>query len=229
MSAAAQLPLDLAWRPAMGASDFLAAPSNAVALAWIDRWPAWPHPALVLHGPPGAGKTHLIQVWRARGGAQLVSGAGLAPEDVPGLVGTGWAVAVDDADAVAARPARERALFHLLNLARERGASVLLAARRAPSRWGVALPDLASRLNAAPAAALEPPDDALLGALLFKLFADRGLAVGGDVVSYLLARMERSADAARRLVAAIDREALAAGRPVTLPLARAALGRMTED
>jgi len=228
-SAAAQIPLDLPFRPAMGAADFLVDRSNADAVAWIDRWPAWPLPVLVVHGPPASGKTHLVQVWRARSHGRLISGAALTVEGVPDLLGTDWAVAVDDAEAVAGHPSRERALLHLYNFVQERGASLLLAARRPASRWGVGLPDLASRLNAANSAGMERPGDALLTALLAKLCADRRLAVDDDVLAFLVTRMERSADCARRIVKALDRESLAARRPVTMALARAVMRQFEED
>ncbi|HZH28509.1 MAG TPA: DnaA/Hda family protein [Azospirillaceae bacterium] len=228
MTAHPQIPLDLFWRPAMGAEDFLVAPSNRSAVAWIDRWPDWPAPALVVHGPPGCGKSHLLQVWRTRSAAALVRGRDLTVEGVPTLLDAP-AVAVDDAREAAGDPARERAFFHLYNLARERGAKILLAADAPPARWGVSLPDLASRLNAAPSVAVEPPDDALLAALMVKLAADRHLGLPEETLGFLLPRVERSFDFARRLVAALDRASLAARRPATVPLARSVLAGMLEE
>jgi DnaA regulatory inactivator Hda len=225
MSASTQLPLDLGNRPAMGADDFLVAPSNRDAVAWLDAWPNWPGPALVVHGPAGCGKTHLVQVWRERTGAPLVAGADLTAEAVPALLAAAGTVAVDDAEGVAGQPEAERALFHLYNLARETRGWLLLTTKAPPAQWPLDLPDLRSRLLAAPSVAVLPPDDALLAAVLVKLFADRQLRVGTEIVDYLSARMERSFDAARSLVASIDAEALAARRPVTLRLARDVLAR----
>ena len=216
-----QLPLDLPHRPAMAADDFLVAESNRAAVAWLDRWPNWPAPALAIHGPAGCGKSHLAQVWRARTGAPLVRPADLDIATLPGLLPAAVpAVVIDDALGVAGDPVRERALFHLYNLARDAGGHLLLAATTAPSQWGLTLPDLRSRLNAAPAVALGPPDDALLAAVLVKLFADRQIRIGTEVVEYLVVHMERSFDAARTLVARIDAAALAARRRITVPLAR---------
>ncbi|HYD69389.1 HdaA/DnaA family protein [Azospirillum sp.] len=228
MTDAAQLPLDLAFRPAMGGQDFLVAPSNQDAIAWLDRWPAWPAPALTIHGPAGCGKTHLAHVWRARSGAPLVTAEQLPAADLPALLARTRAVAVDDADKVAGKAEREEALFHLYNLARDAGGTLLLLARKAPSRWRVRLPDLRSRIKGAPAVGVAPPDDALLAAVLVKLFADRQLMPGQEVVAYLLARMERSLDAARRIVAAIDRASLAAHRRITVPLVRGVLNDIGE-
>ncbi|HYH38446.1 MAG TPA: DnaA/Hda family protein [Azospirillum sp.] len=226
MTAPAQLPLDLGFRPAMGGEDFLVAPSNGDAVAWLDRWPAWPAPALTVWGPPGCGKTHLGQVWRARSRAPQVTGTALEDADLPALIDAARAVVVDDADAVAGKPGREKALFHLYNLARDCGGHLLLLARKAPARWRVKLPDLRSRLKGAPAVGVEAPDEALLAAVLVKLFSDRQLIPSQEVIGYLLARMERSLDAARRVVAAIDRASLAKQRPVTVPLVRGVLAEM---
>ncbi|HYG85862.1 MAG TPA: DnaA/Hda family protein [Azospirillum sp.] len=228
MNAPAQLPLDLGFRPAMGGDDFLVAPSNADAVAWLDRWPAWPAPALTIWGPPGCGKTHLSQVWRARSRAVVVNGVALAQADLPGLMDAAHAVVVEEADLVAGNPGREEALFHLYNLARDAGGHLLLLARKAPSRWRVKLPDLRSRLKGAPAVGVDAPDEALLAAVLVKLFSDRQLMPSQEVIGYLLMRMERSLDAARRVVAAVDRASLAKQRPVTVPLVRGVLSEMAE-
>ncbi|WP_323378440.1 HdaA/DnaA family protein [Skermanella mucosa] len=221
----AQLPLDLGHRPAMGADDFLVAPSNEAAVAWLDLWPNWPAPALVIFGPAGCGKTHLAQVWRARTQAPRVEPGDLRIETLPRLLSEAAAVVIDNADRGTGDARAERALFHLYNLARETGGHLLLTSESAPARWGINLPDLRSRLMAAPAVAVGAPDDALLAAILVKLFADRQLRVGHDVIRFLVTHMERSFDAARRLVADLDAAALAARRRITVPLARRVLAR----
>ncbi len=224
MTGTAQLPLELALRPAQGREDFLVAPSNEVAVAWIDRWPDWPGPALALYGPAGCGKTHLCQVWRAASGAVEIDARALARAEPPELLGAARACVLDDTDALLdGGGACEERLLHLFNSVIERGGHLLLAAPAAPARWPRGLPDLSSRLAALPAVRREAPDDALMAALLVKLFADRQLRVGEEVLRYLLARMERSFAAARALVAALDRKSLAEGRAVTVPLAQRVL------
>jgi chromosomal replication initiation ATPase DnaA len=213
-----QLPLDLGHRPALGRADFLVAPSNAEAVAWLDRWPLWPAPALALYGPKGSGKTHLAHVFAARAGARFIDPATLATERVPTLLGEARAAIVDDA-AAAAEP-----LLHLYNVLAEQQGHLLLVAREPPAHWAIALPDLRSRLLACPAVALSPPDEALIGALLVKLFADRQLVVGDDIVTYLTLRLERSFDAVLQAVATLDQAALAERRRITVPLARRVLG-----
>jgi DnaA regulatory inactivator Hda len=215
-----QLPLDLGFRPALGRADFLIAPCNAAAVAWIDRWPEWPAPALALWGPAGSGKTHLLEVWRARSQATAIMPRALSSTALPDLLGGARAVAIDDAHS-----ADEEALLHLYNMLAERQGHLLLAARDPPARWTIRLADLRSRLLAAPAVAVEAPDDALLGAVLVKLFADRQLRIGEDVIAYLLPRIERSFAAAQDIVAALDHAALAGQRAVTVPLARDIVNR----
>jgi chromosomal replication initiation ATPase DnaA len=211
MSPARQLVLDLSRRPALGRDDFLVTPANRAAVAMIDRWPDWPAPAVLLIGPPGCGKTHLIEVWRTRSGASVAAAGDLREAAVPELVAAG-ALALEDAPG---RWLDEKALFHVLNLARDRGATVLITAMAEPRTWGIGLKDLASRLQALPVARLEAPDDSLLRGVLVKLFADRQLAVEEAVISYLVVRMPRSLAAARALVADIDRRALEEKAEVT--------------
>jgi len=214
MHAPRQLALALPHAESFAREDFLTGAPNEAALAMIERWPDWPDRALALVGPEGAGKSHLAAIWAETAGARRVSARALGQTDLIGALATG-ALVIEDA------PARldERALFHLLNLIREEEACLLITARAAPARWGVALPDLASRLRAVPAVALSAPDDALLRAVLVKLFADRQLGVDSSLVSYLVTRIERSFAAARAAVETLDREALRMQRPVTRALA----------
>jgi chromosomal replication initiation ATPase DnaA len=219
-----QLVLPLPHRAALEREDFLVAPANQDAVAWIDRWPRWPAPGLVLHGPPASGKSHLAQVWRARSAAALVAGVALDAAAVPGLLGKGRPVVVD-----AARAVPEAPLLHLYNGLAEAGRHVLLLAGAPPARWGIGLADLASRLNALPAIAIGPPDDLLIRAVLIKLFADRQLQPGGALIEFVAMRIERSFAAAAQAVAALDRASLAEGRPLTLGLARRVLPGLGDE
>jgi chromosomal replication initiation ATPase DnaA len=218
-----QLAIDLPYRPALGRADFLVSGSNAGALGWIERWPEWPGFALVLHGPAGSGKSHLAELWRERSGGVRIAGDALTRSD-PSDLAKRRAVAVDDAER-----APERALLHLYNCCKEGGASLLVIARAAPASWPVALPDLASRLRAAPAVAISPPDDTLLAAVLVKHFADRQVRVAPAIIGFLVRRIERSFAAAGAIAERLDRLALGAGRPITVALARRALAETVDQ
>jgi chromosomal replication initiation ATPase DnaA len=210
-----QLVLALDHAESFAREDFLAGPPNAAALALIDRWPDWPAPVMALAGPEGSGKTHLASIWAEASGARVLSAKLLGQTDLPGALATG-ALVVEDLEP---EGLDERALFHLLNLAREQDAFVLLTARTAPAGFAVVIRDLASRLRSIPAVTLAPPDDALLRSLIVKLAADRQLAVDEALVNFLVHRIERSFAAARAAVALIDREAMRLHRPATRALA----------
>jgi chromosomal replication initiation ATPase DnaA len=211
-----QLTLNLPRRTAWGRSDFLVSDSNAAALGLIDRWPDWPPGALVLHGPAGCGKTHLVHLWCERASAIALAGECLDEEMVARLITAGrHRVAVDDADR-----ACERALLHLHNSCLEARGSILIAAPQPAGAWSIELEDLRSRLRAALAVAVQPADDALLGAVLVKHFADRQLRVAPEVIAYLLQRMERSFATAAEIAARLDQASLWEKCPVSVPLAR---------
>jgi chromosomal replication initiation ATPase DnaA len=210
-----QQALDLPVEPRYGRADFLVSDSNRAAFEWIERWPHWPTPALVLCGPSGSGKTHLAHLWCERSGAALIAGKTVTPEELGLLSG---AIAIDNAE-----QASERPLLHAYNLCLERGGTLVLTMGAPPAAQPIALADLRSRLRALLVAEIAPPDDELLAAVLLKQFADRQLRVAPGVVAYLVPRMERSFASASSLAAELDRRALAAGRPVTIKLARAVL------
>jgi chromosomal replication initiation ATPase DnaA len=220
-----QLVFDLAHRQALGAEDFLVSSSNGAAVEMIDRWPQWPHPASLVAGPQGSGKSHLANVWRLRSGGGIVSAADLDDATVAGLA-DGAAIVVEDLDRGIGD---EKALFHLLNRARESKLSVLLTSRLPPGEQEFIVPDLRSRLRALPVVEVQPPDEVLLKAVLVKLFDDRQLSVEPQVIDYLNVRMERSMAEASRVVAAVDRLALATHRKVTRPLAAEALASLGES
>lgn len=214
---AEQLSFDLPRKEARGRGDFFVSPANALAVALIDAPADWPGGKLVLSGPAASGKTHLAQVWAGQTGAASVAAADLPGLSVPDLAR--GPVAVEDVPRIAGHAAAEAALFHLHNLVLAEGHALLLTGRRPPEFWGLVLPDLHSRIAGAQHAALAPPDDALLAAVLAKLFADRQVAPRPDVIPYLVRRIDRSFAAAGQIVERLDRAALAGAREVTRALA----------
>ena len=210
-----QLAFALPHAESLTRDNFLEGPANAAGLALIDAWPEWPSRTMLLAGPEGSGKSHLAAIWAEAAGARSTTAHALTAANVPAALATG-ALVVEDL-----RPADldERALFHLLNLAREDQAYVLITARVPPASFEIELRDLRSRLRALPVVSLQEPDDQLFRALIVKFCADRQLAVDEAVVGYLATRIERSYAAVRQAVELLDREALSLGRPVTRALA----------
>lgn len=215
-----QLPLVLPHEAALGRDDYLVGKSNQAAFELLECWPEWPAPVVILAGPVGSGKTHLVEAFHAETGAAVIEASELTSETVSDLV-SHEAVVIEDAHA----GVDETALFHLLNAARQAGVNVLITSRTWPVAWGIKLPDLMSRLRAAAPIEIEEPDDDLLRRVLVKLFADRQIAVDLGVVDYLVVRMERSLGVAMKVVDAVDRESLADRAKITKPLA----GRVLEN
>jgi len=215
-----QLPLDLPHEAALSREDYLVGGSNRAAFELLERWPDWPSPVVVLAGPVGAGKTHLVEAFRDETGAAVISAPDLGEASVETLVAAPACV-IEDAHL----GVDNTVLFHLLNAARQAGRTVLITSRTWPASWRITLPDLQSRLRAATPVEILEPDDDLLRRVLVKLFADRQISVDQGVVDYLVVRMERSLEVALRAVEAIDQEALAGRVRITKPLA----GRVLEN
>jgi chromosomal replication initiation ATPase DnaA len=210
-----QLALDLPHETSFAREDFLQGSSNAAALAVVESWPDWPARTVALVGPEGSGKSHLAAIWANLSGARFLSARALGITHLPAALATN-ALVVED---LGAEQLEERALFHLLNLAREYEAHVLITTRIAPAECRTSLADLASRLRALPIVRLAPPDDTLMRAVLVKLFADRQLQVDESLVGYLTTHLERSFAAARAAVDTLDREGLRRKRRLTRALA----------
>ncbi len=209
-----QLAFDLPHRTALGAEDFLVSDCNRAAVRLIDAWPGWQDNVQLLVGPAASGKTHLVRVWQALSGAPSLRPADLDIGAIDAM-GEGAPLAVEDADRLAYD---EKALFHLINLAREKRLFVLLTARAMPGGWSVALPDLASRLAGLPVVEIGAPDEALLRTVMLKQFTDRQLDIDPKLLEYLAIRVDRSLQAASAAVEAVDRAALASGRKITRKL-----------
>jgi hypothetical protein len=210
-----QLPLDLPIETRLEVEDFVISSSNEVAYQFIGKWPVWPDRVLLLTGPEASGKSHLAAVWASKSRAWIEKASDIKLDRVPHLVSSG-ALVMEDCDRSGLD---EHALFHLINAARERGTYLLLTARTGPNEWGLQTKDLLSRLRLAPEVKIDGPDDALLKAVLFKLFIDRQLVIDTTIITFIQSRIERSIAAARDFVERLDREGLARGKPITRALA----------
>jgi chromosomal replication initiation ATPase DnaA len=204
----------------MGADDFLVTASNQDAVAWIEKWPDWPAPGLVLSGEPGSGKSHLLNLWLGKSQGRLVSVDELTAQNSRTLTESTIHIAIDDADGIVGNAEAEESLFHLYNHLKTAKGSLFLTMTTAVGQAGFALPDLRSRLLALPAITLGAPDDALVAALLVKQFRDRQIALDAGVISYVTAHAARDAASIRDLVERLDCASLAEGRKITIALAR---------
>ncbi len=223
-----QLPLGFPPRHRFDAASYVIGAANRAAHAWVMRWPDWPAHGLLLHGPRGAGKSHLAALWAERSGAgTVVTAAGLEAA-LSHAVNAATRLVVEDIDALIGSAAAERRMFHLWNATAEKGGSLLLTASGPAAAMPIALPDLASRLRALPSVGLPPPDDDLIAALLAKQLADRGLPLPDAVLGYLLPRIERAYEAIADLVAALDRDATIRRQGLTVPLVSQCLNRRTD-
>ncbi len=222
---ARQLTLELPLAPGFGPEDFFVSGSNETAYAAIEGWPAWPDPVLILVGPPGSGKSHLGAIWAAKAGAKIIAAATLGGADAEALANSG-PLLIENLEALGGAEAQ---LFHLVNLMRECGAPLVLTAKRPPGAWGLEIADLVSRLRLAPCVEIDAPDDALMRAVLVKLLIDRQLVADVRIVDYAALRLERSLDAARRFVAALDREALSRQGRITRQMAADILDSLSSD
>ena len=210
-----QLVLALDHAESFAREDFLIGPSNIAALTLIERWPDWPDRIVALIGPEGCGKSHLAAIWAEATGARVLTARLLEERGLPTALATGALVLED----LAFAGLDELALFHLVNLAREQGAYMLITSRSPLTTFPVAIHDLASRMRAIPSVSLAAPDDSLLRSLIVKLAADRQLTVDDALVNYVANRIERSFVGARTAVARLDEEAMRQHRPITRALA----------
>lgn len=226
---AEQIPFTLPHRAAHGREDFMIGPSNASAVDWIDRWPNWPTPFLIVNGPAASGKTHLAAVWREQSAAQTVKPDMLAEHSADHIAVLGDHLLIDNVDPWLGTREAEETLFHLYNMFKEEKRSILLTTRAAAAHIHFVIADLASRMRGAPCATIMSPDDTLLRNIIIKLFGDRQLSIGDDVLKYLIPRMERSFVAARDIVSKSDSLALSQKRSISIPVIRDVLIAMQDS
>jgi DnaA regulatory inactivator Hda len=215
-----QIPMEFAFRSALGREDFLVTEQNKAAITWIDNWPNWPDPFLLVVGPKGAGKSHLAQVWAKNSNAIILQSSDLQDLDINALTQlASQNIILEDIDAQTA----EQPFFHLYNLVKENARFLLMTSRQNTRDWDIQLPDLKSRLGAIQIAKIGQPDDGLFAAILVKLFTDRQITVAPDVIQYLIMRLERSFSSALETVTMIDSLSLSEKKRITIPLVKRVL------
>lgn len=218
-----QLPLEFPIEEQTSRDDLRVAPPLKAAVRIVDGWPNWPSPVVILVGPVGCGKSHLASIWRENAEAVSIDPVAGSNAAVEAAV---HPVLFEDVDR---REFDDTELFHVINSVRENGTSLLMTARTLPSAWDVQLPDLKSRLRAATVVEIGEPDEELLAEVLIKLFSDRQLAVEDKLIAYIAARMERSTEAARRIVDALDRLALSRQMKINRAMVAEVLAGFEED
>ncbi|MDL2169991.1 MULTISPECIES: DnaA/Hda family protein [Asaia] len=224
-NAAAQLALALRPPASVAARHFIPSASNAQARHWLNQT-GWPDRRLLLCGDDSCGKSHLLHIWAARRQARVVDAATLDMAQVVEIAGAAHTtLALDHLERVTS----ERALLHLLNLAREHRTTLLIASRYAPVRLPIVLPDLASRLRAITVVPLLSPEDSLRFALLLRLIAERQMIVSKPILDWLMHHLPRTCDAIVSAVDRLDQAGLAHNRPLTRVLARQALSGLLDE
>ncbi len=190
-----QIALPLDWPQAGDERRFILSDANRAAFDHFRQWSLWPVKATVLTGPRRSGRSLLARSFIARVGGRLF----------------------DDAERH-----DEEELFHAWNQAQESGKPLVMVVGDSEA-WTVQLPDLRTRLAVTPVARILQPDDALFSALIELLFADRGLHIPREALSFVTGRVHRDYLTAEKVVEAVDRFAIAERARLTLPTVRRAL------
>jgi hypothetical protein len=193
-----QIALPLDWPEDERDDEFILSDANAAVARHLEHWSLWPVPVTILTGPRKSGRSLIGRLFARKTGGRLLDDAWRADEET---------------------------LFHAWNAAMETHRPLLIVADAPPPEWSVSLPDLASRFTATPRVAIQPPDDALMTALLERGLARRGLLVPPSLTSWLSARIERSYVGIITAIDALDRAALSRRHRLTVPLARDALAQ----
>lgn len=191
-----QIALPLDWPQTEGDARFIVSDANRDAFEHFRAWSLWPVKATILTGPRRSGRTLLARSFVERVCGRLF----------------------DDAE-----ERDEEELFHAWNEAQDSGRPMVMVADRAPPAWTPRLPDLKTRLAITPVTHIEHPDDALFGALIQLLFADRGLHIPAEALRFMAERLHRDYWTAERAVEAVDRFAIAERARLSLPTIRRAL------
>ena len=225
-----QLPLEFSAHNYMGREDFMVSECNEKAFAMLDSWPDWIGNGLFIYGPQGCGKSHLAHLFtdKVRQSADGINKAIIKDSrqinmrNVKRLATENQVIVVENV-----RPLHnDEALFHLFNMFNEPGKYMLWTAESAANRLRFSLPDLQTRLNMLPSVEIKEPDDFMLQMLIVKLFNDRQIIIGEDILAYIINNTRRSFAYVRDLVKEIDEISLAYHSAVNYNIVRKAIELM---
>ncbi|MCM1322734.1 MAG: DnaA/Hda family protein [Acetobacter sp.] len=217
----------------MGEEDFLVTSCNETAYKAIKIWPYWQHFALNIFGPKSSGKSHLAQIWVNRIQKSLprpiqipfIAAQNINLKNINKFANEYPFLVIENLDS----NINEEAFFHLYNHYNVPEKFILFTSELPPSKLLLKLPDLKSRLNIIPTVEILQPDDAMLTALIAKLFNDRQIIISQDILDYILKHTERSFNFVARLIEEIDGISWTNGRAVSIPIVRDALNNLTKN
>ena len=213
-----QIPLNLELQTSYLAEDFIVSYENLEAVTMLEKWPNWNSPVVVIYGSAGSGKTHLLKRFCYHNNDNILWQAGCELTNPEKIIALKQCIVIDNAE-----EADDETLFHLFNMVKEANKTMLLASQNPPARWQTRLPDLKSRLASVINIDIKPPSDELMAKVIVKMFADRQLEIGIEPLNFLIKNIERSFNAMAKIVAAVDKKALAEKRAITIPLIKNAL------
>lgn len=224
-------------------SSFEVGASNQLAVRAMDTVVSEPgrrfNPVL-LHGPSGVGKTHLLNAIGnelANNGLRVacISAQAFIDELIASLQDGSverWraryrfadVLLLDDVQFVAGKERTQEELFHVFNLLYDAGKQIVLTSDSAPNEIADLEDRLRSRFEGGLVAGIQPPDRSLRERLYARFLALKEPTPDPALVSFLA---ERPAASVRELQGTVHRLMAAAelaGAPLTVAVARAELG-----
>ena len=228
-----QYMLKFAHQNFLGEEDFMITPCNQHAYMAIKMWPNWNYFALNIFGPKSSGKSHLAHIW-----INTIQNNLPRPVQIPIL--QAHSINMKNLNKISQEypylvienldsNINEEAFFHIYNNYNIPNRSILFTSLLPPSKVGLKLPDLRSRLNIIPTVEIQQPDDDMLIALIAKLFNDRQIIISQEILNYILKYSERSFSYITKLIEEIDEISWRYGRAVSIPIVKEAIQNLNQN
>lgn len=226
-----QLALDLSTAPAADFSNFEVADNalvwRAIQEAMARDWGREPAVPLLLWGPSGSGKSHLLRSWRSRElmAGRTVGWLSIDMEEPPLAFSDHWSTLLFDGVDEWDENLQAFAFNWLANtqsMLPETRPTVIAAAQLPPADWACRA-DLRTRLAQGLVLELRPLSEQQRVAVLQRAAADRGLVLSDDVVGYMIKRFSRDLTSLMLLLEHMDAYALEHQRALTVPLIKSML------